>query len=314
MGQGITDIKKHTLLIFLMIGILMSFSVQVKSENSRQIRKPNRADQFNPADPDELTTTIEKLTDRVGTPDSPLPGKSELKALIMPHADYKYSGLTAAHASLVLDRDKYKKIILIGPDHNFEVVYGEVRQNRAYQTPLGDVPIHQDAYNLVSRSSLFRKARTSQDQQEHSLETVLPFLQHYLGSFQVVPIILGPGDMSQMSGVLTDFIDPETLIVVSANLSRYLNYKSAVKKDKNTIDHILGLEGDKLELGLDQACGIYPLKLLINMAHKLNWQPRLLHYSNSGDNGGDQGRAEGYAAIAFYEPGDLKKEEMHERR
>ncbi len=293
-------VKIYPLFTFFLVSILFLVSVQAQAENREQVRKPAWAGKFYPADSHDLTKTIENLTNRVGRSATHLTRNKKLKALIMPHAGYMYSGLTAAYASLVLTPNQYKKVILIGPDHHFGVDCGAVSLNQAYQTPLGEVPVHSDARKLVSQSPLFRKASPRLNQREHSLEVELPFLQHYLGSFELVPIIVGAGDISQMSRALNKIIDSNTLIVVSSDLSQYLDYKSAVEKDKKTMGHILNLEGNKLEPGLNQACGLYPLKLLIETARNLNWQSQLIHYSNSGDTAGTKERVVGYSLIAFY--------------
>ncbi len=294
------------LYFFFLAGLFFFFSLEHPAGADTLSRDPSWAGIFYPADTEELVNNLEDLDSRVKKPASPLPGK-RLRALILPHAGYMYSGLTAAHASLVLRPNQFKKVILIGPDHHLTTIYGRISRYRSYQTPLGDVPLDQDARRLVSRSSLFRKLTLETDQREHSLEVPLPFLQHYLEDFELVPIILGPGDVTQLSRTLTDYIDSGTLLVVSTDLSHYLEYESAVKKDRQTIGHILNLEGDELEPGLNQACGLYPLKLLIQLCRNQNWQPHLIHYSNSGDTAGTRDRVVGYATIALYELTEEKK-------
>ncbi|MBL0716141.1 MAG: AmmeMemoRadiSam system protein A, partial [Desulfosarcina sp.] len=142
------------------------------------------------------------------------------------------------------------------------------------------------------------------DNREHSLEVVLPFLQHYLGDFELVPIVLGRCDSRTMAGALEPYLGPDTLLVVSSDLSHYLPYDQAVARDRQTIDFIMGLEVEALGRRENCACGKAPLQVLMTLARRLRWEPVLLHYANSGDTAGDRARVVGYAALAFFGDAD----------
>jgi AmmeMemoRadiSam system protein A len=128
----------------------------------------------------------------------------------------------------------------------------------------------------------------------------LPFLQRYLGEFQLVPIIVGQADIRRMSGSLDALVRDDTLLVVSSDLSHFLPYAEAVARDRQTIDEILRLKPDRLSKEDNRACGLVPILILTEIARRRHWQPVLLHYSNSGDTAGDRSRVVGYAAIAFF--------------
>ncbi len=263
------------------------------------IREPVWAGSFYPADRSELEQAIDSLVAKAKQTRITLPSGKPLKALILPHAGYIYSGLTAAHASRVLLKKQFGKIILIGPDHRVGFKNNAISDVAAYKTPLGMVRLHKDAQKLLDSSAAFRSNQAS-DGREHSLEVILPFLQRFLTDFEIIPIVMGESDIDQFLADITPFVDSDTLIVASSDLSHYLQYQDAVKKDRETIKIILNLEYEKLLKQHNAACGKGPILFLIKMARQYGWQPVFLHYSNSGDTQGGKDRVVGYTAIAFY--------------
>ena len=115
---------------------------------------------------------------------------------------------------------------------------------------------------------------------------ILPFLQHYLDDFQLVPVIVGNGDVPRLSNALDSIIDRDTLLVVSSDLSHFLSYSEAVVRDRENIDEIVNLKPNKLVKADNRACGKIPLLILTEIARRQRWQPLLFHYSNSGDTAG----------------------------
>lgn len=257
---------------------------------------------FYPKDKDELNTLIDRFTRKAEDTKINLPADRPLKALIMPHAGYIYSGLTAAHVSLALRGKQFQKIIIMGPDHNVGFAGCALSNVDQYETPLGDVPLHPDAALLRKQSDLFQVNAIS-DAREHSVEAEIPFLQTYLHQFKIIPIVMGRGNIQQYANAIDKITDADTLLVVSSDLSHYLPYSEAVKKDSNTIRMILDLNSDELSKCQNCACGIIPILTLIQIAREHHWDPVLIYNNNSGDTAGDPSRVVGYAAIAFY--GDL---------
>jgi AmmeMemoRadiSam system protein B/AmmeMemoRadiSam system protein A len=296
-------ITKPLILLTVLFALAVLFiSRQVQAEI---VRKPVWAGRFYEADPFELNRVINQLTRKAQRSRVQIPTDKPLRALIMPHAGYIYSGLTAAHVALVLHTNQFTKVILLGPDHRIGFSNAAICDAAAYETPLGRINLHKDVANLRSQSNLFQSLPVLRDQ-EHSLEVILPFLQYSLGEFQLVPIMIGQGEVRRLSNVLETLIDDETLLVVSSDLSHFLTYAEAVVRDRETIDEIIRLKPMKLSKTNNRACGKMPLLILIELARRRHWQPVLLHYSNSGDTAGDRSRVVGYAAIAFF--GDLPME------
>ncbi|MBI4794027.1 MAG: AmmeMemoRadiSam system protein B [Deltaproteobacteria bacterium] len=265
------------------------------------------AGHFYPADSSVLTADIARMCDTARHDSFTKPAGKVLKALVLPHAGYIYSGPTAAHAALVLEKGQFDKVILLGPDHRAGLNNGAITDAAGYRTPLGTIPLHADAGRLLQQTGLFKPFGQAVDK-EHSLEVILPFLQYLLGPFSLVPIVLGPAQIEQTAAALDPLLTPQTLLVVSSDLSHYMEYEAAERKDRQTICTIINRDGKALAASPNSACGTVPLQVLIDLANRHNWQPLLLHYANSGDIAGSRDKVVGYAAIAFYGDTDMDKQ------
>jgi len=244
---------------------------------------------------------IDQLTARAQKTELRLPPSKKLRALILPHAGFIYSGWTAAHAARVLSPGQFQKVVLLGPDHRVGFANGAISDASAYQTPLGLIPLHTDARRLRSDSRFFQSSSAS-DRMEHSLEAVLPFLQVYLKEFTLVPIVLGHwSDILAITDAVDPLIDDDTLVVVSSDLSHFLPYAQAKNRDSQTIQLIVNFKSQEISKRDKIACGKNPILVLLDLASRRHWTPVLLHYANSGDTGGGRSSVVGYASIAFFE-------------
>ncbi len=256
------------------------------------------AGKFYPADSAELRKTIAGLIAEARRDAVPLPADRPLRAIVMPHAGYIYSGLAAAHAMLALEGRHFKRVVLLGPDHRVGLRGCAVTDARAWQTPLGRVPVDDAARGLDRRYRAFAPNATS-DALEHCLEVELPFLQVQLGKFTIVPIVMGQADVQEVARIVDTLLDGDTLLVVSSDLSHYLPYHEAVARDRRTVSAVVSLDDGALAGCRNCACGRDPLRVLISLARRHDWQTKLLYINNSGDTAGDRDRVVGYAAIAF---------------
>jgi hypothetical protein len=222
------------------------------------------------------------------------------KALIAPHAGYVYSGpiAAAAYARLAAGRDAIRRVVLFGPTHRVPVRGLALPSARAFATPLGTVDVDRGA----AAAALELPQVCASDAAhafEHSLEVQLPFLQAVLGDFSIVPFAVGdatPGEVGEVIELLWG--GPETLIVVSSDLSHYHRYDDARAIDRATGGAILALSAT---LDHEQACGATPINGLLLAARRHGLQPELLDLRNSGDTAGDRSRVVGYASFAFFE-------------
>ena len=222
------------------------------------------------------------------------------KAIIAPHAGYVYSGPIAAsvYKLLVALRGTIRRVILLGPTHRVAVNGLALPNCTAFATPLGNVPLDQQAIALIEAlpQVVFSDAVHAE---EHSLEVQLPFLQAVLGDFSLVPLAVGHVSAAQVAEVLERLWGgDETLIVISSDLSHYLPYEVARQADATSAAHILALEA---QLNHQQACGATPVNGLLLAARQHGLQAHPIDLRNSGDTAGDKARVVGYGAFTFTE-------------
>ena len=260
-------------------------------------RDPAVAGTFYPGNRGELARSIAEM---LGAAASVAPERPVPKAVIAPHAGYIYSGPIAAsvYTLLVPARKTIRRVVLLGPTHRVAIRGLALPQAAAFATPLGVVPIDREA---VTALSALPQVGVSGEAHalEHSLEVHVPFLQTVLERFTLVPLAVGRADAAAVAEVI-DLLwgGPETLIVVSSDLSHYLPYADAQAVDRATAKAILGLA---LDISHEQACGATPVTGLTSAARARGLKPELIDLRNSGDTAGDRHRVVGYGAFAFYE-------------
>ena len=205
-------------------------------------RPPAVAGLFYPDDPAELRGEVQRLLAAAGGIGAQ-PRKSP-KALIAPHAGYVYSGPIAAqaYARLAGQCGHVRRVVLLGPAHRVALRGLAVPATGAFETPLGAVPIDRDAITLLAdlpQVVIDERAHAA----EHSLEVHLPFLQQLLGSFSLVPLVVGAASTEDVAAVLERLWgDDTTLIVASSDLSHYRSYDDASRVDRDTLGAMLRLE------------------------------------------------------------------------
>ena len=252
---------------------------------------------FYPGDPETLTRQIRGLLAHHDARDRPVP-----KAIIAPHAGYVYSGAVAAaaYARLLPARHSITRVVLMGPCHRVAVRGLALTAADAFVTPLGSIPVDREAAALALTLPQVRVFDATHAQ-EHSLEVHLPFLQMVLERFAVVPFVVGDATTEEVAAVL-DLLwgGDETLVVVSSDLSHYLDYQSARRLDADTCRAIESLKPEAI--GRDQACGRVPVRGLLAAAAKRGLAVSTVGLCNSGDTAGDRSRVVGYGAWVFEHP------------
>lgn len=257
------------------------------------IRRPAVAGLFYPDQAAELRTSIQGFLDAAGT-QGPAP-----KAIIAPHAGYVYSGPVAAsaYALLAQARGTIRKVVLMGPSHR--VGFRGIAASGAdfYSTPLGNVPI--DHGGIAKILDLpFVEILDQAHRQEHSLEVHLPFLQEVLGDFELVPLVAGDATAAEVDRVLERLWGgPETLIVISSDLSHYHDYETARRMDRDTSTAIENLQPEAI--GYESACGRVPVTGLLVAARRRGLSARTVDLRNSGDTAGSKDQVVGYGAYVF---------------
>lgn len=250
---------------------------------------------FYPGDPKELRSMLERFFFAAKGKDLPIP-----RAIIAPHAGYVYSGPIAAlaYASLLHDRAKIKRVIVLAPAHRYSLSSIAASSADAFLTPLGEIPVDKTALAKVSQLShvsVLDEAFAT----EHSLEVQLPFLQFALENFTLVPFLVGACSANEIAVLIEKFANnEENLIVVSSDLSHYHDYKTAERIDRETVADLLNLHLENLSG--ERACGYIPISGLLLYAKTHAWRAKLIDLRNSGDTAGDKNHVVGYAAVHFY--------------
>ena len=208
----------------------------------------------------------------------------KLNGIIVPHAGYQFSGAITGKAMELLKHKKIKKAIIIGPSHY--VYFNDVlTSNREFwETPLGKIKLFNDDF---LRADI---------RQEHSIANQVPFLQK-IGIKEIMPLMIGQITLEQAGEIADKISKIKALYVFSTDLSHFLPYEDAVKKDKQTIQDIENLNADKFSK-LD-ACGLHPLLILLHLCKIKKTKPKLIEYKNSGDITGDKADVVGYSSFYF---------------
>ena len=265
-------------------------SSYASDETGQTIRPPAAAGRFYPDDPEELRKMVGTLLRDA----SGLDVKGTIRGLVSPHAGYIYSGIVAA-AGYRQIAPSTRTVILIGPSHRFPLGGASIPSVTAYRTPLGDVRLSKLAFRL-QKLPIFGSV-TEAHKMEHSLEVQLPFLQVMLRAFEIVPILVNSADPKALAAALAPYIDNDTLIVASTDLSHYYPYERAVSLDRFCTSAITGAEFSRMPLC--EACGKQAVMTLMHIAEIKNWDAKLIDYKNSGDTAGGRNNVVGYASIAF---------------
>jgi AmmeMemoRadiSam system protein B len=257
-------------------------------------RLPAVAGLFYPDDPYELRAVVRSYLDA-----APAPAAGRPKALIVPHAGYVYSGpvAAAAYRTLVGRSGSTERVVLAGPSHRIPLAGIALPDVAAFDTPLGRIPIDTATVQRLLELPQVH-ASNLPHRMEHSLEVQLPFLQMTLEDFTLVPLAVGDADPEVVADVLEAcWGGPETLVVISSDLSHYRDYDSARRVDAETARAIVGRVDD---LHDEQACGCRLLNGLMRLARRRQLRVETLDLRNSGDTSGDTARVVGYGAFALY--------------
>lgn len=259
------------------------------------VRQPAVAGTFYPADAEDLSRDIAALLRDARTPIGP----AAPKVLIVPHAGFVYSGPVAAEAyrQLTPVRNSIRRVALFGPAHRVALDGMAVPDADAFATPLGTVRVSGEMLGRVAGlpglcASDFAHAA------EHSLEVQLPFLQMLLDDFEVLPVVVGHCGADRVAAAM-DAVwgGPETIVVISSDLSHYLAYDRARSVDANTCRRILNKE---TTLSGDEACGANAVNGLMRTKHGRQLEVTAIDLRNSGDTAGDRDRVVGYGAFVLH--------------
>jgi hypothetical protein len=281
-----------------------------------KVRFPAVAEAFYPSDTHELETLLTEMLQKV----EERIGNKALKALIVPHAAYNYSGLVAAHAFKTVVGRSCRTVILMGNAHSYLFDGIAIDPHEAWRSPIGTVPVNTAlSRQLITLDpGLFHEIDIAHHC-DHILEVQLPLLQHTLTpGFSILPMLFGENSQDiyhKTADYLLSVLTPDDLLVVSTDLSHYTPYHDAVTIDRTTMDYMVKMDIEGLErhdMALRQRvipeatsafCSPDALKTLFEIGRRLGWSAEELAYRNSGDVlHDDRNAVVGYGSIAFFEP------------
>jgi AmmeMemoRadiSam system protein B len=252
-------------------------------------RSPAVAGRFYPAISDDLKATVDGLLQAAKPADRPP------KALIVPHAGYIYSGPIAATAFAQVTQAEIERVVIVGPAHRVYLAGMVSPGATRLRTPLGDLEVDVDALARVPEVTESPRVHA----QEHSIEVMLPFLQRLEPDLKIIPIAASHTDPEVVGRMLESLWGgPETLIVISSDLSHHLPYDAARAIDRRTAARI---EARQTDLTGDEACGCTGINGLAWVARRHGARIELLDLRSSGDTAGGRDEVVGYGAFALHE-------------
>ncbi len=254
------------------------------------VRRPAVAGAFYPAESGELGRAIDEMLG--SAKEARIDGT--LRGLVVPHAGYIYSGPVAACGYRLLkgSADRIRRAVLMGPSH-YALFLGACESGHGqWETPLGQVNARSEPGGLIN---VLPQAHAP----EHCLEVQLPFLQRVLGDFEAWPLLLGEVDPEELAGQIGGKVDEGTIVIASSDLSHYLPYDAAVRKDSVANESVPRLDIRRFAEEGD-ACGKIAILTLMHMARMKGWKGAFIDYRNSGDTAGPKSEVVGYGCYAFY--------------
>jgi MEMO1 family protein len=268
------------------------------------LRLPAVAGRFYPSDPKELRSAVLKYSE---------PDEQEqtfpVKACLVPHAGYMYSGHVAGAVFRCLALPK--KIIVLGVRHYPQGEPAAILSSGAWRTPLGDAPVDEALAAEVRRECPLLREDGVAHSREHSLEVQLPFLQVLVPGFSFVPVALGTVQFESLVNVgeaigrvLRRNADQGLLLLTTSDLNHYEDDQTTRIKDRQAIDRLLELDGRGLydtcrnqEISM---CGLGPAVAMLTAARALGaTHAELVKYATSADVSGDRSQVVGYAGMIF---------------
>jgi AmmeMemoRadiSam system protein B len=311
--------------------------VAVGAQVTIRTRRPVGPGVWYPADAAQLRAAVQQYLNESDI--IPLPGR--FVACVAPQASYQVSGAVAACAFKPLKQGQFDRVIVLTGSNYASFNGCSIPSVQLYRTPLGDIELDGPAIQRLTvsphfslRSVVYRDdaytdpeiRRAALHEREHGIEVLLPFLQVQLGSFKLVPIVIG--DLKAYRGGTDDhavervahelrgIIDDQTFVVVSTDFTRYGAVHNYTPFRKDILSNIaaLDLEAFRLvgerdyagfEAYLDRTQnpigGHIPLLCLMKMLDP-NARGVMLRYDTSGRITGNPERSVSFAAIAFFDP------------
>ncbi|CEP18795.1 hypothetical protein [Parasitella parasitica] len=152
-----------------------------------------------------------------------------IRAIIGPHAGFRYSGPTAGFAYKAIDTSNIKRVFLLGPSHHVYIDGCSLSKCSTYQTPLGNIKLDREIVQELYSTAKFGWMSQTVDEEEHSIEMHLPFVykvfEEKIDDILLVPILIGSisATKERLYGqLLAKYLrDPQNLFIVSSDFCHW---------------------------------------------------------------------------------------------
>lgn len=292
--------------MILLLGAFALLSAAVSF--AQDIRKPVCAGRFYDADKAALAARIEGFL--ASAHPAAVPGK--IRALIVPHAGYIYSGRTAAFAYKLVQGADIETVVILGPSHRVGFEGCSIYPGGGFETPFGLAEVDAPAAQAIARAAGFDFVPEAHAE-EHSVEVQVPFVQKVLPKAKIVPIVMGlPSDpnIRTLAGALAKVLkNRKALVIASTDMSHFLNQKEAEATDKSTLELIRDQKVPallrKIERNENVLCGGAAVVAALLYAQNMGpAEVTILRHADSTEGGAPADRVVGYfsAAVAAAPP------------
>jgi MEMO1 family protein len=275
-----------------------------RPDSTPMVRPPAVAGMFYPGSSGELEADVNRYLSECG-PHTPA---GSLVGLVVPHAGYEFSGLTAAYAFSLVKPGQFSSVVIVSPSHREYFPGISIHPGNAWRTPLGDIPVDTALRDAIVKLDPAIELSLHGHGREHAIEVQLPFLQKTAGALPVVPIVIGDQrreNCLRLGETLGKACQGKNvLLVASSDLSHYHAYDEAGVLDRMAAGSIASFDEMKLMSDLEaercEACGGGPVVSVMIAARSLGAdKAEILHACNSGDVTGDHSAVVGYLSAAF---------------
>jgi AmmeMemoRadiSam system protein B/AmmeMemoRadiSam system protein A len=268
----------------------------------QSLRKPVWAGTFYDADKARLAARLER--DLADAAPAPVPG--EIRALIVPHAGYAYSGRIAAFGYKLVQGGDYETVVILGPSHRVGFEGASVWPEGGFETPLGLAAVDADAARRLNQAAGFR-FRTEAHAEEHSVEVQVPWIQTVLPRAKIVPVVMGLPSEKTMRALASALAElgkvRKILVVASTDMSHYLKKSEANALDLDTAELVRTLKTGpllrRIERNENRMCGGAAVLAALFYAQKTGAvRVDILKYADSSEAGASADGVVGYMAAA----------------
>lgn len=209
---------------------------------------------------------------------------SLVRSIICPHAGYEYSGNVAAAAFSLVKPNMFKRVVILAPTHydSFEGVALPSDTYEFYKNVLGVMSLDKEMLKKLAQEKSLFSYNDRAHELEHAVNVLLPFIQTSCGyDCKLVPLLIGnvtTKQSLQIASVVKQFLDKETLLVVSSDFVHYGSRFGYEPFKQNITQQIFQLDSEIIQeiqdhnlQGFNQViqrtgatvCGRHPIMVLL---------------------------------------------------